>query len=276
MPVFRVNKTKNFTIMSNFHFQEKNMSLKAKGLLSQMLSLPDDWEYSLDGICSMCNDGQSSVKSALSELKSLGYLTVTKMMPNETKSKKIEYLYNVYEIPGMRVNDLTQDGENKNPQPRTCNQELADKRLQSTVCNQSLEMIPQLNTNNKILNNKILNNKILNDKSPNTEHANSCDIDIIEQRFDRFYAVYPRKQARADARKAFKKIKPSEELLQVMIAAVEEQKTWDGWTKDGGQFIPLPATWLNRGQWEDEKPPQKAEETSNPFLQWLDEHGEDA
>lgn len=57
MSVFRIEKTKDFTVMSNYHLQDKKLSLKAKGLLSYMLSLPDDWDYSLRGLCAICLEG---------------------------------------------------------------------------------------------------------------------------------------------------------------------------------------------------------------------------
>ena len=58
MSVFRINKTKNYTVMSNHHLREKKMSLKAKGLLSMMLSLPDDWNYSIAGLVSICKENE--------------------------------------------------------------------------------------------------------------------------------------------------------------------------------------------------------------------------
>lgn len=73
-------------------------------------------------------------------------------------------------------------------------------------------------------------------------------------RFARFWDAYPNKKGKDDARRAWTKRHPSDALTDVIIAAVEEQKEWPGWRKDGGQFIPHPSTWLNRGQWEDEAP----------------------
>jgi hypothetical protein len=99
MATFRVNKNSNYTVMSNTHLRELEMSLKAKGLLSMMLSLPEDWDYSVDGLCAICKENQSSIKSTLDELKAFGYLVVIKRMPNETKSGRFEYVYNIYETP---------------------------------------------------------------------------------------------------------------------------------------------------------------------------------
>lgn len=99
MPIFRVEKNSDFTVISNSYLRDKSISLKAKGLLSMILSLPDDWEYSVAGLASICSENETSVKSALSELKKNGYLVVTKKMPNETKSGRIEYEYTFFEQP---------------------------------------------------------------------------------------------------------------------------------------------------------------------------------
>lgn len=99
MPVVRVNKTSDYTIMGNSHLKEREMSLKAKGLLSLMLSLPNDWDYSVAGLVSICKESESSIKSALDELKKFGYLVIVKKLPNQTDSGKIEYEYNIFEYP---------------------------------------------------------------------------------------------------------------------------------------------------------------------------------
>lgn len=99
MAVFRVHKTRDFTVMSNSHLRDKDLTLKAKGLLSVILSLPDDWKYSIAGLASICKEGTSAVKSALQELTDAGYVTVTKMYPNQTESGRIEYVYDIHERP---------------------------------------------------------------------------------------------------------------------------------------------------------------------------------
>ena len=73
-----------------------------------------------------------------------------------------------------------------------------------------------------------------------------------DSRFARFWASYPNKKGKDDAWKAWQKREPNEALTERIVAAVEEQKRWPDWTKDGGRFIPHPATWLNRGSWSDE------------------------
>lgn len=97
MAICRVNKTKNYTVMSNCHLRDKKLSLKAKGLLSVVLSLPDDWDYSVSGLCAVCGEGETTVKSAIKELKANGYLMVTKVYPGESKTGRIEYVYDFFE-----------------------------------------------------------------------------------------------------------------------------------------------------------------------------------
>lgn len=93
---FKINKTKDYTIMSNSHFRDKRMSLKAKGLLSIMLSLPDDWDYSTMGLTSLSSDGETSVRSALQELEEFGYLTRERIREG---GKIVDWEYNIYETP---------------------------------------------------------------------------------------------------------------------------------------------------------------------------------
>lgn len=118
MSVFRINKTNNYTVMSNHHFKEKKMSLKAKGLLSLMLSLPDDWDYSISGLATLSKDGKDSIMSALAELEKFGYLTRTRLTNEKGQFAGIEY--NIYEIPQPKEpiaensNSANENAENAN------------------------------------------------------------------------------------------------------------------------------------------------------------------
>ena len=98
MAKFKVNKTRDYTIIPNIHLKERKMSLKSKGLLTLMLSLPDDWNYSLKGLVSLCSESESAVKSSLQELKEFGYLRIQKIAPKKG-SGKFEYIYEIFESP---------------------------------------------------------------------------------------------------------------------------------------------------------------------------------
>lgn len=99
MATIRVHKTKNYTVMSNTHLRDKNLSLKAKGLLSVMLSLPDNWEYSIAGLVAISKENETAVKSALNELKDNNYVVVIKEKPTKNNGGRIKYSYDVYEEP---------------------------------------------------------------------------------------------------------------------------------------------------------------------------------
>lgn len=74
MAVFRVERTSDYTVMSNYHLKDKRLSLKAKGLLSQMLSLPEDWDYTLSGLCYINRESKDAIRSAIHELERAGYI----------------------------------------------------------------------------------------------------------------------------------------------------------------------------------------------------------
>ena len=97
MAVFRVEKTKDFTIMSNHHLRNPKLSLKAKGLLSLMLSLPEDWDYTTKGLAQICKEGVDSIGTALKELERYGYLTRRRLRCENGQLGDIEYM--IHETP---------------------------------------------------------------------------------------------------------------------------------------------------------------------------------
>ena len=134
MATIRVFKTKNYTVMSNTHLQDPNLSLRAKGLLSIMLSLPDDWEYSIDGLAKICMESERIIKATLNELKEHGYLVIAKRLPNETKSGRIEYEYCILEVPCLGGFDGLQEVQKQGVEKQG-------------VEKQEVEIVGQLNTN---------------------------------------------------------------------------------------------------------------------------------
>ena len=111
MSKFVVEKTSNYTVLSNYHFKEKKMSLKAKGLLSLMLSLPDTWDYSIAGLTSLSKDGKDGVMSALAELEKFGYLTRNRITNSKGQFAGVEY--NIYEHPQLQKPVAEKQNEEK-------------------------------------------------------------------------------------------------------------------------------------------------------------------
>lgn len=110
--IFRVDKTKDYTVMSNYHLREKNMSLKAKGLLSWMLSNDDEWDYSIAGIVSNCKENETSIKSTLRELQRFGYLEIKKCMPDKNiPTIHYEYLVHEQAIENLVLENLDVDNQ---------------------------------------------------------------------------------------------------------------------------------------------------------------------
>lgn len=156
MAVFRINKTANYTVLSNYHFKEKKMSLKAKGLLSLMLSLPDSWNYTIAGLVSLSKDGKDSIMSALGELEDFRYLERRRTTDEKGRFTGIEYL--IYESPQPIAENPISDIQN------------AEKAIS--------ENPPQLNTNIKL---KTKFNKVLKETSKYTEGDNINNfLDILD------------------------------------------------------------------------------------------------
>lgn len=97
MAVFRVERTSDYTVMSNFHLKDKRLSLKAKGLLSQMLSLPDDWDYTLSGLSHINRESKDAIRTAINELEAAGY--VIRRQTTDAGGKFGSNEYTIYERP---------------------------------------------------------------------------------------------------------------------------------------------------------------------------------
>ena len=91
MAVFRIDKTRDYTVMSNHHLRNTELSLKAKGLLSLMLSLPENWDYTTKGLAAICKDGIDSISSCIRELEKHGYIIRERMRNEKGQPTTIEY-----------------------------------------------------------------------------------------------------------------------------------------------------------------------------------------
>ena len=201
MPIFRVEKKSDFTVISNFYLRDKSISLKAKGLLSIILSLPDDWEYSVAGLASICSENETSVKSALSELKKNGYLVVTKKMPNETKSGRIEYEYTFFEQPCQK-----QEGEKQGIEILPLEiQGIEIQEVENKALEISRNKILKENTDNKNISSKSddetdgqlsLTEESHTGTADKPEKKNTVTMSVQEAA-EIIYKAYPRKEGKA-------------------------------------------------------------------------------
>ena len=103
MAVCRVEKNKNYTTMSNYHLRDPNLSNKARGLLSTMLSLPDNWDYTTRGLAKICKDGVDGITAQLKELEQYGYLARQRIRDYSGRIVDMEYI--IYERPNTALPD---------------------------------------------------------------------------------------------------------------------------------------------------------------------------
>lgn len=240
MAVFRVKKNKEYTTMSNYHLKDKNISLKAKGLLSEMLSLPDDWGYSIEGLSSINLESPKSIKTILGELKAHNYLVITKLMPNETESGRIEYVYDIYENPKTRV-----------PKQEGCFQE---------VEKQEVVFYRLLNTN-------IQNTNIQNTKTKE---------EIYKEVFEKVWEMYPNKKGKNDSYKKFVKALKDGVALEDITKGIENYVKYIEAEKIEPKYIKNGSTWFNQRCWEDDytirrKPTTKDLASKMDFTDFLNE-----
>ena len=176
MAVIRVSKTKGFSVMSNYHLRDKNLSLKAKGLLSMMLSLPDGWHYTIRGLASICKEGVESISSGIRELEKCGY--VRRHQPNiDGKFQEIEYV--IYEMPqdqtaSISENNTSGSGEpdHENPSPIPQQQPVGPRSSVSAVslCQPDTEIAAPSSADTEIAAPSSADTEIAYTETPDTEN----------------------------------------------------------------------------------------------------------
>ena len=105
MAVFRIERTRDYTVMSNHHLRNHELSLKAKGLLSMMLSLPDDWNYTTRGLAKICKEGVDAIGNALRELETAGYIVRHQLRDRQGRISDTEYVIYPYRLYAFSGND---------------------------------------------------------------------------------------------------------------------------------------------------------------------------
>ena len=271
--VFKINKTEDYSIISNKFLREKDMSLKAKGLLALMLSLPDSWVYSINGLVAICKEEESAIKTTLQELKRFGYLSIDKCMPNTTQSGRIEYVYNIYEEPHQK-----QEGDflpleilplENQGQYNTNKEEYKDK--ENIKRNENIVQPSFLaNDENQVQNEKVdletatptsTSSLIATYEQPSSRQKANKGTDTetkIEQVidfFDKTYSLYPRKASRGRAQTTFihkvfaRDYTESRKRALYIYKCLERQIV--EWANEGNgkgrekDFMPYMSSWLN-------------------------------
>ncbi len=191
MAVVRINKNKNFTVMSNIHLKDKNLSMRGKGLLSVMLSLPDDWDYSISGLSAISMEGIKAIRSILNELEDAGYLVRTR---TQNEKGQFDYIYDIYETPqpqdrepyalqGYAVQGHTAGGTQYNTNQSSTN-ELNTEKSNTDINEQSI--FDYWNSKNIIKHQKLTTaiQKQL------TKSIKEYGVDNLKEYIDRYAKVY--------------------------------------------------------------------------------------
>ena len=246
MSVYRRHKETNFTCIDNHLFNDKTLSMKAKGLLAQILSLPDDWKYSVNGLASLFSDGRDAVNGAINELIEHGYITRTKIV-NELGTFD-GYRYDIYEKP------QTEDGK------------IADIPFTDKPFTEE-----PFTDNSTVLNTNLLNTNIVNTNVSITPYIPRDDIPTSEEdMFEHFWAEYPqcfRKSNKKGCKAKFVKIKNLQAIYPDIIKSLRIQKKSKQWNEQDGQFIPAPLTWINQERWTVTDTRTERQEAADNILQ---------
>lgn len=288
MPQVRVVKENRFTQVENQLIQNPRLSLKAKGLLIYMLSLHEDWDYSIAGLATLCREGKSAIRSAIQELMGQGY--VTRELVRAEKGALAGYEYTVYERPQPSSGNPAADGptSGKRTQKRI---NPTNTVLTNTTPNSPPEGEETVPTGDE---SKPTGDEKAGDESKPAGSETAPTDDLVEAKaaptakkaeakatgkkppsakpkaaakkpkgpkpapdhapelFAQFWARYPRKRGKQAAIRAWERIRPDEALCGVMLEALGRDAASRQWNAQEGRFIPHPATWLNQGRWEDE------------------------
>ena len=256
MAVYRVEKTNDYTVMANHHLRDERLSLKAKGLLSMLLSLPDDWEISIRGLASIMTDGVGAVQTGINELIEAGYIVRRRQHAESGAFAGFEYI--IHEVPPCTENPYTANPYTGKPYTENPAQSSKDKlsTIPPVVPHEVDETPPSA-----ALTPPLSGEAQSGEPPKRKRRATKSAPDYRPDTFARFWAAYPRGEDKQGAIAAWDELKPDDATLQAMSRALVRQKASEEWQRGIG--IPYAVRWLRRRRWEDEikapaPPPERA------------------
>lgn len=273
MAVFRVEKNHSYTVMANHHLRDERLSLKSKGLLSLILSLPDDWRISIEGMTQFSADGKDAIRSAIRELTDAGY--ITRAQTHSEAGTFSGYDYIVHETPVASPSS----GFPTMEKPTTENPTLRNTDRLSTNIPPIVPQSDAEDANPSVslaADTSPVRGGTEGEKGEAGERGDVSDSDTPPKRkrratksapdyrpdtFARFWAAYPRGEDKQGAIAAWDELKPDDATLQAMSRALVRQRASEEWQRGIG--IPYAVRWLRRRRWEDEikapaPPPERA------------------
>ena len=295
MAVFRVEKNHSYTVMANHHLRDERLSLKSKGLLSLILSLPDDWRISIEGMTQFSADGKDAIRSAIRELTDAGY--ITRAQTHSEAGTFSGYDYIVHETPVASPSSGFPTMEKPTMEkPTTENPTQRNTEELSTIP----PIVPHEGDDNPSVacgDSSLCTREPLGGGNPSVSlaadtspdrggtegekgkageggdvsesdtppkrkrRATKSAPDYRPDTFARFWAAYPRGEDKQGAIAAWDELKPDDATLQAMSRALVRQRASEEWQRGIG--IPYAVRWLRRRRWEDEikapaPPPESA------------------
>lgn len=254
MAVFRVEKNHSYTVMANHHLRDERLSLKSKGLLSLILSLPDDWRISIEGMTQFSADGKDAIRSAIRELTDAGY--ITRAQTHSEAGTFSGYDYIVHETPAASPSS----GFPTMEKPTTENPTLRNTEELSTIP----PIVPHEGDGGPLPEGEAREGGDVSESNTppkRKRRATKSAPDYRPDTFARFWAAYPRGEDKQGAIAAWDELKPDDATLQAMSRALVRQRASEEWQRGIG--IPYAVRWLRRRRWEDEikapaPPPDRA------------------
>lgn len=234
MAVMRVEKTGNYTVMSNRHLDDPRLSLKAIGLLSKILRLPDDWDYTLEGLARICKEGKDAIRSAIVELERTGYIERRQTHAADGSFAGNEYI--VHEAPFDA--DATPSSDNPTTVSPSSGKPSTDNPSTENPTQPSTKDTKYLDTNTPL--------------TPQRGRRAPKKVALWKpERFAAFWQYYPRGESKQAAIVAWDKLRPDDALIDDIARALKRQMASEEWQRGVG--IPYASTYLNQRRWEDEK-----------------------
>ena len=238
--VHREEHNEGFTQVDNTVLRNVNLSFEARGFLVYLLSFPDDWSFTVRGLVKQTGVSKSTILRLMNELKASGYIKLEKHKDKDGRFTSSSW--HIYEgtfeshIPQKRNTAKTEHGKN------------GTRSTRNTVKPES--GITEHGENGTI---RILNiNEELNKQITNTNKQLKKEEGVLsepEKLFLEFWSVYPKKVDKKGSFRAFKNIPKLKETFPAIMKALEIQKQSQQWTKDNGQFIPNPTTYIHQERW---------------------------
>lgn len=265
MAKIKVEKNKNFTVMSNYHLRDRRLGAKAIGIMSFMLALPDHWDFSVAGLAKCLGEGRDSITSGLKKLEKYGYLVRVQKTGKGNRFAGYEYI--LYENPSAKnaefpftENPLTENPFTENPQQintkEIITKKIITKKNNKYICAKDCAYVKKrlekdnLNKSNPISEkNNLTKSEPISEKKQSKTQEEKAFLNEFE---NSYWKKYPRKRGKEQARKYYLAARKNgvrfetiDGALDKFIAAMKAEK------RDPTKIM-YGSTWLSKKAWEDD------------------------